>query len=152
MITDHPDYEVSNKGRVRSFKGYDPDDRFPFMPRILTPSPDQAGYLRVVLDGKHRYVHRLVAREWLGECPPGREVAHRPPFDRADNRPENLCYLTRQENLAQRQWKRSEKCRRGHKYTPANTYTVPSTGQRICKECRRILRRRDVCPTCKRPI
>lgn len=55
-------YQVSNLGRVRSFaKSYDP--------HIMTPMPNQKGYMRIFLINgtKHRWlrVHRLVAMAFI---------------------------------------------------------------------------------------
>ena len=55
VIRDLPNYEVSNKGRIRNLK-----------PRRLKPYVDKLGYSRINLCGKSRLVHRLVAKEW---CP-----------------------------------------------------------------------------------
>lgn len=33
-----------------------------------------------------------------------------------------------------------KKCRRGHEFTPDNTYVDPSSGRQRCQECRRIYR------------
>lgn len=151
-IADDPDYQVSDEGRVRSFKGRGRAraSGHPFVPRILKLQTDPAGYVRVALEGGHRYVHRLVAEAWHGPCPPGKEVAHLNHV-RDDNRAENLVYVTRQENLSQRDRRRSDVCRWGHKWTPENTYIVPSTGQRLCRECMRRRRKpRKICPTCGR--
>ena len=46
-------------------------------------------------------VHRLVADAWYGPCPDGHEVNHRN-LDKTDNRPSNLEYVTRSENLMHR--------------------------------------------------
>jgi len=43
-------------------------------------------------------VHQLVADAWLGPCPDGMEVDHKD-FDKANNRPSNLEYVTHQENV-----------------------------------------------------
>lgn len=55
VVDDFPNYSVSDKGRVHNTQ-YD---------RLLTPRPNDAGYLRVTLchEGKCRefYIHKLVA-------------------------------------------------------------------------------------------
>ena len=55
VIRDLPNYEVSNKGRIRNLR-----------PRRLKTYVDKLGYSRINLCGKSRLVHRLVAKEW---CP-----------------------------------------------------------------------------------
>ena len=55
VIRDLPNYEVSNKGRIRHLR-----------PRRLETYVDKLGYSRIHLCGKSRLVHRLVAKEW---CP-----------------------------------------------------------------------------------
>lgn len=100
---DVPGYEslyiVSNLGRVKRI--------LPAMGtwagRLLSPSPNTQGYLRVGLtdrDGRMRSVqiHRIVAAAFLGPCPLGQEVNHKN-GDRGDERLENLEYVTRSENL-----------------------------------------------------
>lgn len=73
--------------------------------RILKPNRDPAGYLIVGLSwygvATYTRVHRLVAATWIGPCPPGLEVDH-VNGDRADNRAENLRYVTHRENLRTR--------------------------------------------------
>lgn len=94
-IPHKPDYYASNMGRLKSFRRLAP--RATARPRILKLTPDPAGYLRNGIG----YAHRLVAAAWIGPCPEGKEVSHRNHV-RDDNRAENLRYLTRQENLAER--------------------------------------------------
>lgn len=140
-------YEVSTRGRVRSLKRR--------QPKILTLQRDAGGYARVAFGNRWHLVHRVVARAFIGECPPGHEVAHQNHV-RDDNRVENLRYATRQENLAERRFASLTHCRRAnHELTDENVYVVPSTGARICKACRRdrmARRAHDQCPTCGQPM
>lgn len=82
-------YEVSNLGAVR--RGF----------RNLVTFVERNGYVRVnvYIAGKmHRVsVHRLVAVAFHGPVPQGKQVNHRNGI-KADNRAENLEYLTASEN------------------------------------------------------
>lgn len=94
-------YEVSACGEVRRIgKGCGAK-----IGRILKAQYLPAGYLICGLwkgnRGVMRLVHRLVALAFLGPCPAGQEVNHKN-YDKADNRVENLEYLTRSENLCHR--------------------------------------------------
>jgi hypothetical protein len=153
-IPDQPDYEVSNHGRVRSYKGCRVADRANFVPKILGGWTDNAGYHRVTFgDRTRRYMHQLVAEAFIGPPPPGREVAHKNHI-RHDNRAENLVYATRQENLSDRYRGKAEICRFGHPLSGGNLY-VEGRGRRMCRICRRRrLAKRDPnnCPQCGEPL
>lgn len=90
-IPQHPRYEVSNYGRVRSLAR---NGLCYLKPEIAN------GYPRVALGRKHRhkYVHRLVALAFLGSCPAGQEVRHKNGI-RTDVRADNLEYGTRADNV-----------------------------------------------------
>lgn len=71
--------------------------------RVLKPAINKSGYLNTVLlddSGKYRpvLVHRVVCSAYIGEVPQGMEVNHKNGI-KTDNRPENLEYVTRSENL-----------------------------------------------------
>lgn len=95
-------YEVSDQGRVRSFKfcRQRPTEQ---LPRILNGYNLPAGYHMVQLKDRGRslktYTHRLVAEAFIGPCPSGYEVAHNN-GDPKDNRLENLRYDTPVGNAA----------------------------------------------------
>jgi len=63
-------YEISNAGEIRNKN----------TGRILCPSKDGSGYLRIGLckNGKMKSfsVHRLVLESFIGPCPPGMESCH----------------------------------------------------------------------------
>lgn len=92
------EYEVSDRGRVRSFKRYPTG-------RVLRPLPKK-DYVGVHLfrDGRAnvRLIHRLVARAFLGRCPAGHQVDHDNTKKR-DNRVGNLEYVTPKENIRRAQ-------------------------------------------------
>lgn len=99
-------YAVSSAGEVRSLprKVEARNGRVSSrVGKILKAFKDKDGYLRVGLrkEGHNwsKAVHRLVAEAFLGEPAAGLEVDHRN-FDKTDNRPCNLRWVTRQENLA----------------------------------------------------
>lgn len=109
-------YEVSNRGRVRSLNrlvnagnrnGSKRLNRIKGM--VLKGTPDRDGYLKVNLrDGrggvKTRVVHALVAEAWIGPRPLGYDVCHGPGGTR-DNSLSNLRYDTRAANEAdKRRW------------------------------------------------
>lgn len=66
--------------------------------RKLRAVENGRGYLRVVCGGKLRSVHALVAEAFIGPRPSGLEVNHKD-GDKRNNRPENLEYVTRSENM-----------------------------------------------------
>lgn len=92
-------YQVSNRGRVMRVAG----GMGATPGRILRPGKTTAGYLQVSLCRDRRRkrisVHRLVAIAFLGPAPKGCEVNHKN-GDKADNRAENLEWVTRSENHA----------------------------------------------------
>ena len=132
-------YEVSSYGRIWSH----------YVKRCLRPGVGSKGYLLVVLTRDHKHstydLHRLVAIAFLGPCPEGQEVMHAD-----DNRQNpalsNLSYGTRGENMrdaverGNNYQARKTHCKRGHEFTPENTY-IHADGRRGCRTCRRMARR-----------
>lgn len=97
-------YQVSDLGRVRSV-----DHRVPICNgatrlmrgRVLKPAGSKRDpHLFVVLGhgAPGSPVHQLVARAFLGPCPPGCEVRHLD-GDPLNNRTDNLAYGSRTENI-----------------------------------------------------
>lgn len=84
-------YEASSLGRIRSPRGY-----------ILKPYNHVLGYhiVTVALDGRSltKTVHSLVAAAFHGPRPEGLDIAHGNCV-KTDNRPSNLRYATRSDNL-----------------------------------------------------
>lgn len=58
----------------------------------------KGGYLTVTINGKCEYVHRIIASEFVDGWFEGAEVDHIN-GNKKDNRPENLEWVTKQENL-----------------------------------------------------
>jgi hypothetical protein len=98
-IPGHPLYYAGNDGslwsRRRPHYGTGPA-------RKMSPATTKDGYLRTSMneDGKPKpfLAHRLVALAFLGPCPADYTVNHKNGV-KTDNRPENLEYVTRVENL-----------------------------------------------------
>lgn len=97
IIPSFPDYEASNFGRIRR-RTRAPHTR---PGRILKTPPNRSGYLKAALSinnkMKHTTVHRLVAEAFLGPRPLGMVINHKN-LVKSNNQPENLEYVTRQEN------------------------------------------------------
>ena len=76
---------VSNHGRVVTARGI-----------VTAGSEHPSGYMRASINGKTRYVHRLVAKAFLAPPPSEKhtQVTHID-GDRANNRPDNLNWVTR---------------------------------------------------------
>jgi hypothetical protein len=92
-------YAVSSLGQIKRVQG---GDRNTIAGRILRTHNNGRGYLSVMLcrHGRTRriYVHKVVARAFLGRRPRRMTVNHRD-GDKANNRPRNLEYVTLSANL-----------------------------------------------------
>lgn len=96
-------YQVSNLGNVRSIEHIDCRKRNRIAGRVLKPGKKQNGYLQVVLKdetgkSKNYYVHRLVMKAFVGECPAEYEVNHIDE-NKSNNTLENLEYVTHRCNI-----------------------------------------------------
>jgi hypothetical protein len=100
-------YRVSDRGRVKSvaWTVRSSDGHvYQVRGRVLSPRANRRGHLHVGLskDGARRMwaVHRVVLLAFRGPPPPGMECRHFPDRNPANNRPENLQWGTRAENVA----------------------------------------------------
>jgi hypothetical protein len=99
------DYEVSNLGRVRSWRIKGNTTKPVIEPRILRkyPSGFQQKYRSVKLYKENKghtiSVHRLVLETFIGPKPEGQETRHLNGIS-TDNRLDNLAYGTHTENMA----------------------------------------------------
>lgn len=90
-VVGHPEYSVSNQGRVRGSRGW-----------VLSPRPDTHGYHRAYIEGSEMRVNRLVALAFVGPIPDGRPHCGHLNGVRTDNRAENLAWVSPTENMAHR--------------------------------------------------
>lgn len=93
-IKDYPDYEVSNRGRVKSFKyGFE---------RILKPKLAHK-YRRVELskDGLHNiyYIHVLVAEAFIGPRPSKNHICNHEDGIKLNDDFRNLKWITKSEDI-----------------------------------------------------
>jgi hypothetical protein len=138
-IPDHPNYEASSEGRVRSLVN-------PLKPRILKQQ-SKGRYLAINLraaSGGHktRTVHQLVLSAFVGPLPKGQCTRHLD-GDGSNNRSENLSYGTYAENFQDvishgryvHPSSARTHCPQGHPYDEENT--ARERGFRRCRECAR---------------
>jgi len=93
LIPGYSLYEASNRGRIRTYRTQ----------RIRTPV-NLRGYLCMQLKDDNRKlrtrgVHCFIAETFLGVRPPGKDTINHKNFDRSDNRPENLEFMSSSENM-----------------------------------------------------
>ena len=101
-IPGYPDYEASDLGKVRSYKGANQNSPLRKKPRIMKQRIPDDGYPRVTLQDKNgrkvvRQVHLLVARAFLGPAN-GRDVLHKD-GKRSNRKLSNLYYGSHQRNM-----------------------------------------------------
>ena len=94
-ITNYPNYQISNLGNVKNIR----------TGRILKPSEDRYGYLKVNLinngDISTKTVHKLVANEFL-ENPENKKCIDHIDHNRKNNNVSNLRVATHSENQQNR--------------------------------------------------
>lgn len=108
---------------------------------------DAFGYGILNVKAKHVYVHRFSYELLVGPFPPGLTTDHTCHTNDPTCPGGRMCLhrrcvnwlhleaVTLLENLARRH--RKTHCKRGHEFTPENTY-VAKNGSRNCRECHRL--------------
>jgi len=136
-------YEASDDGRVRSVLPH-PKGRTPAR-HVLAQSVHSNGYANVGLRNasgrKVIGVHRLVALAFHGAPNPGDEACHID-GNKLNNHARNLRWGTHAENVGDTVaagnhfsfGRTLTHCKRGHEFTPENTYR--NAGRRSCRACR----------------
>lgn len=148
-------YEVTSDGRTRNGT----------TGRVLVQRPTESGYLAIypIIEGspKRKFVHRLVLLAFVGPPLAGQMTRH---LDgcKQNNHLSNLAWGTNSEN--QRDRVRHGKdpnaskthCKRGHEFTPENTYQRPNGRWRMCRTCQAARPRAETphveCEICGREI
>jgi hypothetical protein len=87
-------YFVSNMGRLLTTRKHGKEG----WTSVMKPARDGSGYLRTVVDGKTIKVHRIVAQTWVPN-PKNLPTVNHINHDRADNRAENLEWMTVRDNI-----------------------------------------------------
>lgn len=136
-------YEASTEGRIRNPRG-----------RVLVANPHPLGYRIVGVIFKDRpgcrsyTVHRLVALAFHGPRPIGEDgrpldIGHRD-HDKTNNRPDNIRYLTRSENIresvAAGRWRTKSTSCLWHRMAVGETFDFtdrPMLTKTVRSECRR---------------
>lgn len=95
----HPEYAVSNHGRVKRIVGIGADGR-KIKCRILATRKDKDGYIVFQLfpGPKYRRAHHLVLEAFVGERPKG-YVCNHENLIKDYNQPGNLEWVTKKENV-----------------------------------------------------
>lgn len=96
-VKDHPGYQVSSSGQVRSFM----NNRHGVgeEPRLLKTDTNSNGYLRVTLGSNNRaFIHRMVGEAFIPN-PDNLPVIRHKDDDRTNNSVENLEWGTQSDNI-----------------------------------------------------
>ena len=95
------EYEVSTHGRVRSLNrlSWNGNSHWLKKGRVLKPRKLPNGYLRVGLNHKDHYIHRLVAEAFIAN-PENKATVNHLDENKANNHVENLQWATQAENNA----------------------------------------------------
>jgi hypothetical protein len=117
--------------------------------RVLSPGLNTSGYLHLKIGmgsratAVQRTVHRLVCLAWHG--PSDLPIVRHLNDNRTDNRPDNLAWGTQRDNMRDYLDNRGHyrgklsHCKRGHEFTPENTYKRSDRPNvRNCRKCRQL--------------
>lgn len=151
LVPDFPGYRVSDLGRVESMarriaiRGGG-TRRIPtrMLSQVRASGTKDRKYNAVTLcrdSIPHQItVHTLVLTTFVGPRPAGTQACH-DDDDTNNNALSNLYWGTPKQNaqdmIRNGNCSKSNitRCPQGHEYTPGNTYTIPSTGHRMCRAC-----------------
>ena len=98
QVPGYPQYEASTMGRVRRGD------------RIIKGRTFSVGYQNLNLNGRQEYLHRLIAKTFIGSIPKGWQVNHLDK-NRLNNTLENLEIVTPYDNIQharQPEWYRTQ--------------------------------------------
>jgi hypothetical protein len=97
-------YLISNTGVVKSKKrkvqrfSFGKDTSYWVEERVLNPFISNSGYKTIKFGSKHRYIHRLVAENFIKNENPDKNFVNHKDGNKLNNNVENLEWCTRQEN------------------------------------------------------
>ncbi len=106
---------------------------------LWTGAPDSLGYGAIRVDGKTIRAHVMSYRVNVGPVPEGLQLDHLCRVRLCCN-PGHLEAVTQHENILRGSSPAAAnatktRCKRGHPFDEANTYTDAGTGARRCREC-----------------
>lgn len=106
---------------------------------LFTGAISTNGYGRIGLKNRVLQAHRVAYEIFFGEIPDGMHIDHLCRVRHCVN-PEHLEAVTQKENNNRAAVVRSTRtthCKRGHEFTPENTF-IHSSGGRQCRTCRNL--------------
>lgn len=135
-VVGHPDYLVSDCGRVWVYPRFDVRGRR-LHAQVMTLSRAPSGHFTVSIDSKSQFIHRLVLSAFV-RPPEDGEVCRHMDGKPWNNLVGNLQWGTPKDNALDRirhgTSGRLDACGRGHKFVEGSYYVQPN-GVRSCKAC-----------------